>query len=286
MGGVAMNKQILFCGAVLLVLSCSRVETDHPAPEMKEWTFTAPATKASLAANGAFSWNQHDEIAVWDATTSAFVKFSSETGNSIFTATAPTDANFTDAAYYPYSSISNTGAFTLPPSYDAGDSDNGAGILAMYAAVESEANVLHFKHQCAYLMYQIPDVPATVTKIEISGKDTSNESVSLSGDFIPVGQSGVKEIKASTGEGTVTVNYSLTGKKYMLTFTIPVPVGTYAISYKAYEGDTECIQRHSDPISFQRAHLYKLYDPLINDRVSVVEVEAFGLSDDGTYWNE
>ena len=242
---------------------------------MKEWTFTAPATKASLAANGAFSWNQHDEIAVWDATTSAFVKFSSETGNSIFTATAPTDANFTDAAYYPYSSISNTGAFTLPSSYIAGDSDNGAGILAMYAAVDPNANVLHFKHQCAYLMYQIPDVPATVTKIVISG-----DGVSLSGTFTPDDQSEVKEIQDSTGEGTVTVNYTLTGKKYMLSFTIPVPVGTYAISYKAYEGDTECIQRHSDPISFQRAHLYKLYDPLINDRVSVVEVEAFDFADD------
>jgi len=276
-----MKRRVLFFGVVLAALSCSRTDIDRSDHELVEWTFMAPATKASLAANGAFSWSKDDAIAVWDAAGESFVKFTSVTGNSIFTATAPEDASFTGAAYFPYASVSDEGKFTLPDSYDAGNSDQGAGIIAMYAPVEPDANVLHFKHQCAYLTYQIPDIPATVTKIVISGSD-----ISLSGAFTPADKDGVKELQASAGNASVTVNYGLESKKYMLTFTIPVPVGTYAISYTAYEGDTAFVQKHSDLVTFQRAHLYKLYDPLINDRLSLVEVEAFELSEDDTNWNE
>lgn len=275
-----MKRLMIFFGVVFATVSCGRTEVDRPAPELVEWTFTAPASKASLAANGAFSWSRDDAIAVWNSTSGSFVKFTSLTGNSIFTATAPDNAHFQGTAYFPYESVSGTETFTFPASYNAGDYNPYSGIIAMYSSVEEDSNVLHFKHQCAYLTCQIPDIPASVTKIVVSGID-----VSLSGDFTPIDNAGVKEIRSASGDGTVTVNYALENKQYMLTFTIPVPIGRYAISYTAYEGEDVFSSKSTDPINFTRAHLYKLYDPSIYNRFGMVGYEEFELTDDTENWN-
>ena len=279
-----MKRQLIIFGAVLSIVSCGRADIDSTEHKIVEWTFTAPATKASLAPSGDFSWDKGDGIAVWNSTGGAFLEFKSVTGNSTFTASAPDNSSFTGTAYFPYQYVTTksdaASTFTLPSSYNAGNSLSGIGIIPMYADVEDGSNVLHFRHLCAYLTYQIPVAPASVTRVVVKG-----DGVSLSGAFSLVSNAGAKEIQASAGTSDVTVNYQLQGVAQMLTFTIPIPAGRYSISYTLYAGSDEVLTRSTEEITFTRAHLYKLYDSQEKTQYAIVGCETFNLSDDSGYWN-
>ena len=277
-----MNRLVVFWGLVLAIASCERTG----AVREVEWCFTAPQTKAALSSNGAFSWNAGDEIAVWTAAASSFVKFTSASGNSIFRANAPANAHFTGTAYFPYSNVADKGsassAYTLPPSYNAGDGASDTGLIPMCATVVDGSDVLRFQHQCAYLTVQVKNAPATLSRLVVSG-----DGIALSGDFPLTELSGLKAIQAVSGDESVTLSFSLSAPKSLLQFTIPVPVGTYAVSYTAYEGAGELMTRSTDAVSFSRAHLYKLNpaDPQERSSVSLIGCESYTLSEDSQNWN-
>lgn len=277
-----MNRVVALLGLVLAIVSCDRT---GPV-DYVEWHFTAPSTKAELSSSGAFSWSAGDEIAVWNAASGAFVKFASASGSSVFSASAPADAHFTGAAYFPYDNVSDKGSasstFTLPSSYNAGDCDSGTGLIAMYAPVNEGSDVLRFKHQCAYLTVQVENAPATLSSLVVRG-----DGIALSGDFALTDASGARVIQAASGDGSVTLNFSLSGPRSILQFTIPVPVGNYAVSYSAYEGAEEIMAKSTDEVSFTRAHLYKLNpaDPAAQCQISFVGCESYTLSEDSQNWN-
>lgn len=263
-----MKRLLTISALLLLALSCGR----NDGAELVEWTFDAPSTKASLSGDGSFSWDKGDEIAVWDGTSSSFVTFTSPSGSSRFSATAPANADFTDVAYFPASMAKNRTTVTLDGE-----------IMPMYAAVEDDSQVLHFKHLTAYLKVQIAGAPASMNHLVLS-----SPTVSLGGDFSPVTVDGVKVIQAAAGTAAAELDFSLAGSQD-ITFTLPVPVGTYAVSYVLESSSSPLtVSRSTAPITFERAHLYTLAPATLSadgDFYSVsLECEPFNLEGDTDNW--
>lgn len=257
-------------GLTLAFVSCKKA-ADAP---MVEWTFEAPGTKASLSADGAFSWAPGDQIAVWNSTTNAFVTFSTPTGSGRFTAQAPANAHFTQEAYYPASAATGLGAVLLSSEYSLSDLSSGKG-MPMFAAVNDGSNILNFKHLCAFVIISVKDIPAEATQIHIS-----SSTVSLSGEFEILTASGEKIIGAQPGSGSVTIPLSLS-QTQDVTFTIPLPVGEYALSCSV-QGTSTSVQ--TDPIAFQRAHLYALSSIDAGGDRFAPACEVYELANDNDNW--
>lgn len=261
---------ITILGLSFAFASCEK-SSDEP---MVEWTFEAPQTKASLSGSGAFSWAPGDEIAVWNGTASAFVTFATQTGSGRFTAQAPANAHFTAAAYYPASIATGTEAVSLPTSYTLAELSGGKG-MPMFAAVENGNNILNFKHLGALLKVKVLNVPAGNVQIVLS-----SSSVSLSGGFTVTPSGGDRVISAQTGSATVALSLSLSDTQDV-EFTVPVPVGTYALTCTVPERSPFL----TDPVTFQRGHLYTLSTIDVENGGEFAQTcEVYELVDDNNNW--
>lgn len=269
---------IIMAGAVLAISCGKAVKASQSADDLVEWTFVAPATKASLSADGAFSWSPGDEIAVWNATESSYVTFRTGTGNGRFSATAPASANFTTGAYYP-SAIVSGGGVTIPSSYTVADLSSGAG-MPMFAAVEDDSNLLEFRHVCAYLTVQARSLGNSIDRITVG-----SSTVSLSGVFVPADAGGGKrEIRSASGSEVVSIGFTPSDNQD-ISFTIPVPVGEYSITIEAGNEDvSDVLSAETAPVNFLRGHLYTL--SAIGESVFSVTftTEPYGLEPDSNNW--
>ena len=274
-----MKWSMIIIAGALLAISCGKaVNASQPADDLVEWTFVAPATKASFSADGAFSWSPGDEIAVWNATESSYVTFRTGTGNGRFSAVAPASANFTTGAYYPSVIVSGDGV-TMPSSYTVADLYSGAG-MPMFAAVEDDSNLLEFRHLVAYLTIVANNLSDNIDRIKVS-----STTVSLSGTFVPMDAGGGKrEIRSASGSGEVTISFAPSDNKN-ISFTIPVPVGEYSITLEAGNEDvTDVLSAETVPVNFLRGHLYTL--SVIGESVFSVTftTEPYGLEPDSNNW--
>ena len=274
-----MKKNLLLIAVAVLAVSCGKaIKPSQATHDMVEWTFEAPATKASLGAGGAFSWSPGDEIAVWNSTESAYVTFRTGTGNGRFSATAPASANFTTGAYYPSDIVSGSGV-TLPSSYTVDALSSGAG-MPMFSPVEDDSNLLEFKHLVAYLAIQAQRLPDTIDRIKVS-----SSTVSLSGTFSPADiGGGRREIRSVSGNAAVTIGFA-TSAGQDISFIIPVPVGEYAITVEAGNVDvSDVLSAETDPVNFLRGHLYTL-SAIVNPDISVsLTSEPYNLEPDSNNW--
>lgn len=265
-----MKKLLLSSCLLLAALAC-----ENPALQrdgLVEWTFLAPATKASIDGKGAFSWNSGDAIAVWNSTGSGFVSFSTE-GNGIFTAQAPADALFTGTAFFPASSANAVNSVSLPGSYSIQQLSQGAGIH-MVATVTNDSNCLEFKHLTAYLTIQVPAAPAAMNSIVIESAGHS-----LSGVFEVNDDNGI-----IVNDGTATISVSFPAQAGQdIVFTVPIPVGEYQISITAGDGSPmDMINMHTGTVNFRRAHLYKLA-PLSSLTGFSTACEVYDITDDNNW---
>lgn len=187
--------------------------------------------KASISDAGVFSWSAGDEIAVWNAAESAFVTFTCNAGDGVFTASATPGAEFTKA-YYPASVAvaGNPDQVNLASSYSLAESTSGK-FFPMVATV-SGSN-LAFTHLGSLLKFTINDVPADATSLTL----TSATAV-LSGNFAV--QSG--QINAGSGAGSVSVSISHSVKEN-LAFYFPVPVGNYSYTITLGDGTTTMLTK-------------------------------------------
>ena len=244
-----MKQLFLFSCLLLTVLSCGEKDPARSPDELVEWTFIAPATKASIDGKGAFSWKTGDEIAIWNSTAGGFVTFSTATGSGIFSAQAPANSEFTGTSFFPASSATDAHSVELPASYSVQQLSEGAGIH-MSAPVLNDSNCLEFKHLTAYLTVQLTDTPATIDRVVIG-----SDGHSLSGEFEVDGSSA---LSISGGSATTTVTFPAQ-EGQTVSFTVPVPVGEYQVSITAGDGNTpSMISMHTGTVSFLRAHQYKL----------------------------
>lgn len=270
-----MKKTLIYMAAVAAMAACTRPSAE--APRMIEWSFEAAVTKASIASDGAFSWDKGDEIVVWNSTSSAFVNFKTPAGSGKFTATAPSDAHFTDCALYPAAQVVSATSVSLPASY--ADAAGAGKAFPMYAKVEEGSKLLTFKNLGALLSVPMVYLPAESATLEIS-----SSSSALSGNFAISGG----EIPAISGSGSVRVPIP-TGRLYF-TAVIPIPTGSYPLTIKVLDSSDASIFElvGTEPISFERAKLYKLEqieaDTSSASLIAVTGVESLEPSDDSTNW--
>lgn len=267
--------------SLLALASCARLSPSSDS--LVEWTFDAPATKASLGDGGAFSWDKGDKIAVWDASGGTFVPFESKTGSGRFSATAPAGSRFSQLALFPVTiAAGSTASVTVPSSYSAASLEGGAGIL-MHAAVEDGSNVLHFKHLGAYLTVNVKDAPSSVEQVILSSPEAA-----LSGNFALAASGSAMQISASSGTGVITVSCPHTDGQDV-SFTIPVPVGRYNINVTAKDGSgEEKLSVHTSAgVSFDRAHKYTLETATVEGAALVLlsgVCEPYGTASDDDNW--
>lgn len=266
-----MKKLLLSSCLLLAALAC-----ENPALQrdgLVEWTFVAPATKASIDGKGAFSWNSGDAIAVWNSTGNSFVTFSTASGNGIFSALAPANSSFTGTAFFPAASAVAANTISLPDSYSLQQLSDGAGIHM--AAAVSDEDRLDFKHLTAYLTVQVSSgTSATIDRIVVG-----SDGHSLSGQFAVDGTDG---IDITGGSAAISVSIP-TQSAEAFSFTVPIPVGEYPIRITAgNESTPDMINLHTDAVNFQRARLYKLA-PLSSQNSFSPTCEVYDITEDNNW---
>ena len=180
-------------------------------------------------------------------------------------AKAPADAQFTGAAYYPRS-IAAEGGVSL-----SGEANPLCAIL------EQGSNVLHFKHIGAYISIDLRGIPAEAARVVVA-----SESTAFRGDFALT--DGVWNASGAAGK----VEFPVAGADMQL--TLPVPVGSYTVSYRLEEdGGNILLERTTDgDFTFERAHRYAFpaenLEPTSELFEITVELEDFDLDDDDDYW--
>lgn len=273
-------KRIVFLIALFLAASCNREQLAQP--QFVEWAFDTQYSKASLSESGVFSWKQGDRIAVWNATSGAFVPFTTIAGKGRFTAMAPENASFSAAAFYPADIAGSPSYVMLPASYSSADLASAA--FPMYASVSQGDQTLHFKHLGAMITVTVSRLQPEVTRLELRSGATL-----LSGRFDLSSDSGNQVIRQVSGNGSVVVSLSLS-QEGTLSVTLPVPTGTYPISV-CLGNDAEhemLLLSSSGNLSFERANRYKLkpFDYMVERFAfeSGEPVESLGIENDSQNW--
>lgn len=270
-----MKKTLIYLAAVAALAACTRPSAE--APRMVEWNFEATVTKASIAPDGAFSWNPGDAIAVWNGTSGAFVQFKTPAGSGLFTATAPSDAHFTTCALYPAAQVVSATSVSLPASY--ADASAAARAFPMYATVEDGSKLLSFRNLGALLSVPMVYLPAESATLEISSSSTA-----LSGNFAISGG----EIPAISGSGSVRV--PIPSGRLSYTVVIPIPTGSYPLTIKVLDSSDASIftLAGTEAISFERAKYYKLEqipaDVNAVRPIAVQLIESLEPGNDSTNW--
>ena len=272
-------KKVVLLMAVLLAAACSR-EQRIESP-LVEWAFDADYTKAALADNGTFSWQQGDRIDIWNATSGAFVPFTTLAGKGRFHATAPANASFSGAAFYPSGIAGGVSFVTLPASYASPEAATAA--FPMYAPVSSADPLLHFKHLGAMVNLTVTRLQPEVTRLELRSGSTL-----LSGRFDLTTVSGNQVICQQSGSGSVAATLSLS-EVGTVCVTFPVPTGSYPISICLRNADSEfLVISSSGSLSFERANRYKLkaFDYMTERFAfdSGESVESLTVEDDSANW--
>ena len=247
--------------------ACSREsEPAAPSRELVEWIFNAPATKASFDSKGRFSWEVGDVIAVWNESNGSFVNFTTATEKGIFYAKAPADARFTGSAFYPVSIAVSPSEVKL-----SGES------RLMRAAVEEESNMLSFKHICAYVSISLRNIQEENAKLQIV-----SDSTLFSGNFTL--EEGVWTPTGSAG----SLEFAVEGNAIQV--TVPVPVGTYPLSYRILDADGAVVfQRSTDgDFNFGRAFAYSFpaenLAPATDPSLLTVDLEGIDIEEDNDNW--
>lgn len=263
-----MKKTYYICMTLALaaMTACQQGREElTPSEDLVEWTFEAPATKAGFDAAGKFSWEAGDRIALWDETSGAFVHFTTVTGSGLFYAKAPSDANFSGTAYYPTEIASVSGVVLSGEAHP------------LCAILEPGSNILHFKHIGAYLSLDVKNIPAEAVKLVVA-----SESTAFRGTF-PLTE-GVWSADGTAGQ----VDFPVSGADMQL--TLPVPVGSYTVSYRLENAGGEPLFTCSTDgdFSFERAHSYSFpvhnFNPAPSLSEITVELEDFEIDADGDYW--
>lgn len=279
-----MKKLLYIAAAAALCAACS-TKQQQPASGMVEWTFDALYTRAAISVPGGdFSWEAGDRIDIWNRTGSAFVPFTTVTGTGRFRATAPADADFGDAAFYPSGTAVSVSEVKLPGSYAS--QAEALRAFPMFAQVDEDSNMLSFKHLGAVITLNFGAAKPETGDILINA---SSAGTILCGSFNIREDEGTKYIQADdyTNAGgaevpVLQVPFSLDAPG-SFSLTIPVPTGTYALSVTVGNQGTFTIPA----TTFERANLYRFATIYLDGREPVLdmgETEVLSLEDDSQNW--
>lgn len=234
------------------------------------------ASKASVDDDGICSWNENDEIAVYDAISGSFITFTSPYGDGVFSfvGVPDTEYDFTHA-FYPASVAKSIQAIELPAEYTLNQGKAGSQ-FPMLGTINGDK--LSFSHLAALLKYTIAGIPPTADRIVVSSQEAS-----LSGEF-PLEGSGLddgwaygegedatvnenvdvkadtplKEIHARSGSGNVAISIT-PGENRTFDFYVPLPIGAYSCTIQLMEGENVLQSKTTNTLKdVERARLIKM----------------------------
>lgn len=255
---------VIAAASLMALVSCHR---ETSGDKLVEWVFEAPATKAVLDRDGKFSWEASDRIAVWNATASSFVPFTTVTGSGKFRGTAPADAHFEGAAYYPEGIAKGPSKVSL-----------GGEAMPMCAILEEGSNVLHFKHIGAFVSISVINLAPEAESLVIF-----SDATALSGDVTL--SDGVWMKGGTPDDLRIPV-----GGESAVQQVIPVPVGSYSLTYVIENAAHEELLRRetSGDWNFARATLYRFpvanMEPGSVEQTITAEIESYVIEDNSATW--
>ena len=244
--------------AMLCTVACGvRELVPEVSPKAESFRFRAlmgDQTKATMSDSGKGSWEEGDQIAVFDTESGKFCTFTSEEGDGVFTFTGEPGHSYSfTRAIYPASVAKNEGTLTLKDSYTL-DELESATIFPMMAKEFGETITFH--HLGALARICFTSLPGNVGSLVIS-----SDEVSLSGDFdieessldngqtdadgegftivedVPVKSDASTRMEIHAKEGTGAIQVSIPAGTEAATLYIPLPVGSFNVSLALKDGE-------------------------------------------------
>lgn len=239
-----MKKTLILLASAFALFVAAGCSNEAQGPElvpMKKVTLGAEVieTKANLDSEGAFSWNEGDQIAAY-ATDGNFYTMTLQSGagsdTGSFEGEIPQAANLTDVAVYPVSAAKAYDATTGKLTYNfASEYDYQKGVtqVPLIAKLSADATSASFKQVGGVIRFTFTDLDPNIIYTTESDKRfrfSFSSNIRITGDYeVDINA----ESPAITGEvletpSTVTVTCdSPTSAINTFVYNIPVPAGTY-----------------------------------------------------------
>ena len=223
----AMRKNVfILAAAALLFAGCAKEAAEKFETASYNTTISAVIddvdTKAALADDGTFTWQEGDKIAVYTSA-KVFKEFvlteGAGTNKAKFSATLDEGETVADVAVYPsalapeYVEASEV-KVTLPATYTYEGTNTR---VPMTAALNAEG-VLAFTQVGGVVKFAVSGIPDDATKLVVAVKGAS-----LTGTYTTKAGSAIEAAAAETSK--VTIEFTKTAEA--MDFYLPVPTGTF-----------------------------------------------------------
>ena len=223
----AMRKNVfILAAAALLFAGCAKEVAEQFETASYNTTIAAVMetadTKAALADNGAFTWQEGDKIAVYTSA-NAFKTFTltdgAGTNKAHFGADLADGEKIKGPAVYPvalapeYVSATEV-KVTLPETYTY----EGAQTNVPMTGALDDKGILAFKQVGGVVKFSVTGIPDGASKLLVTAK-----AASLTGTYNTKNSAAIVAKEAETS--TVTINFTKTADA--MDFYLPVPTGTF-----------------------------------------------------------
>lgn len=263
-----MKKYAYILAACAALVACAKeaVQEEFVNPSesnVNTVTFKATIetpTKGTVANNGAFTWNDTDEIAVWTSAQKRTATATSISGSTAeFTFTLGEGETISDGAIvvYPANLLTANATVTFPTAYTAAEA--AASNLAL--AAEVDGSNLAFKYLGGVIEATITDVPSIASAIEVTSTSV------LTGDHTVTFSAGVPSMATSSTAKTVTV--TPTAGSNTIVLPLPTSANNQGITFAVKQSSTELYSRTATK-DVARAAYFKMSDLTINPDVYII----------------
>ncbi len=214
-----IRTYLALSAAALLMSNCSQEETPNRVQGGTN-TLTAIIENGSRSAvtdGGVFSWTPGDKISVYNGTD--FTEFTLSSGNVFSSNETITPSG---VAIYPASTEHDFDGTTTKVNL-ATEYNYGSTNAPMIAEVTN--TTLAFKHVGGLMRFVVKGVPSTATDFTFTANSGITGSFEVTEDS---DEEKVISTAATTGaDKTVTISFTPTDIKDVMTFYVPLPTGTY-----------------------------------------------------------
>ncbi len=227
----AMRKNVfILAAAALLFAGCAKEAAEKFETASYNTTIAAVMetadTKAALADNGAFTWQEGDKIAVYTSAkvfktftlTDGAGKNKAHFGGDLAEGEIVTGPVVYPASLAPVYVAATEVKITFPEefTYEAGNTN--VPMTGILGTSTSNKGVAVFKQVGGVVKFSVAGIPDDATKLVVSARGSS-----LTGTYNTKGSAAVVATEAESS--TVTINFTKTADA--MDFYLPVPTGTY-----------------------------------------------------------
>ena len=227
----AMRKNVfILAAAALLFAGCAKEAAEKFETVSYNTTIAAVMetadTKAALADNGAFTWQEGDKIAVYTSAktfkvftlTDGAGKNKAHFGGELADGETVTGPVVYPASLAPAYVAATEVKITFPEefTYEAGNTN--VPMTGILGTSTSNKGVAVFKQVGGVVKFSVAGIPDDATKLVVSARGSS-----LTGTYNTKGSAAVVATEAESS--TVTINFTKTADA--MDFYLPVPTGTY-----------------------------------------------------------